>query len=402
LTGARFALVATVSAVLLGLSASASAAGTSTSSGTVTSGHAGAYSAAHCFAHVVGVSSHDYYTAGCTGHDEPELDPVSSAPGSAQNITWRAALPADGSSPVSSVGPTFWFGGTVKDANPKKIGGQGFLELQFYPDSFTTGCTPDGGFQVKHEADVYTACSPVWTIAKRKRQIIEPAAFNGMLMDAAGSGPFVMHALDIVDVHIWAPSPNAAYREQVTDETSGATSSVLVLNSPGDGPLTPAFSTQEIGNALDWGAVWDTPMAFVYEIGHSDLYGQNPGRFCIPGQTFCGSFNYANWHNQQPIRILNVTFGDGSHPRNWAVVSDTGGKAEVLGHSFVGPTHCAKYGGAFCIYPWFSWDGHAFNYGVNYPSTVGRLGEANQFKQRATCPADGVFPGHTYCDDIVR
>jgi hypothetical protein len=395
-------LVATVSAVLLGLSASASAAGTSTSSGTVTSGHAGAYSAAHCFAHVVGVSSHDYYTAGCTGHDEPELDPVSSAPGSAQNITWRAALPADGSSPVSSVGPTFWFGGTVKDANPKKIGGQGFLELQFYPDSFTTGCTPDGGFQVKHEADVYTACSPVWTIAKRKRQIIEPAAFNGMLMDAAGSGPFVMHALDIVDVHIWAPSPNAAYREQVTDETSGATSSVLVLNSPGDGPLTPAFSTQEIGNALDWGAVWDTPMAFVYEIGHSDLYGQNPGRFCIPGQTFCGSFNYANWHNQQPIRILNVTFGDGSHPRNWAVVSDTGGKAEVLGHSFVGPTHCAKYGGAFCIYPWFSWDGHAFNYGVNYPSTVGRLGEANQFKQRATCPADGVFPGHTYCDDIVR
>ena len=40
------------------------------------------------------------------------------------------------------------------------------------------------------------------------------------------------------------------------------------------------------------------------------------------------------------------------------MVSDTGGKAEVLGHSFVGPTHCAKYGGPFCIYPWYSWDGH--------------------------------------------
>jgi hypothetical protein len=395
-------LVAAVSVVVLGLSASASAAGTHTSSGNVTSGSSGAYSATHCLAHVVGISSHNYYTAGCTGHDEPELDPVSSAAGSAQNITWRAALPADGSFPVSSVGPTFWFGGTVKDRNPNKIGGEGFLELQFYPDSFTTRCTPGGGFHVKHEADVYTACSPVWTIAKRKGQIIEPAAFNGMLRDAAGSGPFVMHALDIVDVHIWAPSPNAAFREQVKDETSGKTSSVLVLNSPGDGPLTPAFSTQEIGNALDWGAVWDTPMAFVYEIGHSDLYGQNPGRFCVPGQTFCGSFNYADWHNQQPIQILNVTFGDGSHPRDWAVVSDTGGKAEVLGHSFVGPTHCAKYGGAFCIYPWYSWDGYAFNFGVNYPSTVERLGEANQFKQRATCPADGVFPGHTYCDAIVR
>jgi len=46
--GARVALVATVSAVVLGLSASASAAGTSTSSGTVTSGSAGASSAAHC------------------------------------------------------------------------------------------------------------------------------------------------------------------------------------------------------------------------------------------------------------------------------------------------------------------------------------------------------------------
>ena len=33
------------------------------------------------------------YVAGCTGHDEPELDPVSSAPHSAQNLTWRFVLP---------------------------------------------------------------------------------------------------------------------------------------------------------------------------------------------------------------------------------------------------------------------------------------------------------------------
>ena len=71
-----------------------------------------------------------HYTAGCSGHDEPELDPVSSASRSAQNITWRVQLPADGTFPVSSVGPTFWFGGTVKDSNPHKIGQEGFLELQ--------------------------------------------------------------------------------------------------------------------------------------------------------------------------------------------------------------------------------------------------------------------------------
>jgi hypothetical protein len=89
-----------------------------------------------------------------------------------------------------------------------------------------------------HESDVYTACSPVWTIEQQGNNILEPAAFNGMLMNATGTGPFVMHALNIVDVHIWAPSPDAAYQEQVTDETSGQTSSVLVLDSPGDGPLT--------------------------------------------------------------------------------------------------------------------------------------------------------------------
>jgi hypothetical protein len=405
MTRMRFAMVAAVSAVVLGLSVTAAAAGTGTSSGTVTSGSAAASSAANCLAHVVGGLSedwYDYYTLGCTGHDEPELDPVSSAPGSAQNLTWHVALPADGTFPVSSVGPTFWFGGTVKDTNPKKIGGEGFLELQFYPDSFTTKCSSNGGFSVQHEPDVYTACSPVWTIAQQGNQIIEPAAFNGMLMDAAGKGPFVMHARDIVDVHIWAPSPDAAYQEQVTDETSGQTSSVLALVSPKDGPLTPEFDTNEIGNALDWGGVWDTPMSFVWKIGHSDLYGDHPGAFCVPGQTFCGSFNNDNWAGFQPIRIFDVTFGDGSHPQNWAVVSDTGGKAEVLGNSFVGPTDCTNYGGAYCIYPWFSSDGGALNYGVNYPDTVDNFGRANQFQQTPTCPEDGVFPGPTYCDRIIR
>ena len=401
----RCLLLAAVSAVVLGLSASADAAGTSAGSATVTSGSAGASTSA-CLAHVVGGQSedwYDYYTPGCTGHDEPELDPVSSAPGSARNITWRAVLPKDGAFPVSTVGPTFWFGGTVKDSNPQKIGGQGFLELQFYPDSFTTQCTPDGGFDVQQQPNVYTACSPVWTIQELPNgDIDEPAAFNGMLMNAGKTGPFVMHALDTVDVHIWAPSSTAAYQEQVTDETSGQTSSVLVLNSPTDGPLTPAFDKQQIGNALDWGGVWDTPMSFVYEIGHSDIYGDHPGDFCVPGQTFCGSFNFDNWAGQQPLRILNATFGDGSHPKNWAVVSDTGGKAEVLGDSFVGPTDCAKYGGPYCIYPWFSWDGAAFNYGVHYPNTVDRLGQENQFRKKPTCPEDGVFAGPTYCDTIIR
>jgi uncharacterized protein (UPF0548 family) len=252
-------------------------------------------------------------------------------------------------------------------------------------------------FSLVHAPNVYTACSPVWTLAKKGSQIAEPAAFNGMLTDAAGKAAFVMHALDIVDVHICAPGPSSPNEEQVTDETSGQTSSVLVLISPKDGPLTPEFSTQEIGNALDWGGVWDTPMAFVWEIGHSDLYGSTPGAFCVPGQTNCGSFNSANWAGFKPIRIFEVTFGDGSHQQHWAAVSDTGGKAEVLGNSFVGPTDCTAYGGPYCIYPWFSSDRGAINYGVGSSN----LGGVDQFAQTATCPSTGVFPDLTYCDTII-
>ncbi len=408
MVGLRFALVAAFGAVALGLSASAGSAGTSGGSGAVVSGSSGATTAG-CLSHIPGglddANLSEYYRSGCTGHDEPELDPVSSAPRSAENITWRGRLPADGTLPGSAVGPTFWFGGTVKDSNPPKIGGEGFLELQFCPDSFTKNCFSAGGFSVVHAPNVYTACSPVWTLAKRGQGISEPAAFNGMLTDATGKAPFVMHALDIVDVHIWAPSPGSAYQERVRDETRGTRSSTLVLISPKDGPLTPAFSTQEIGNALDWGGVWDTPMSFVWEIGHANLYGSHPLQFCIPGQTFCDSFNNDSWAGFTPIRIFDATFGDGSHQQHWAAVTDTGGIAEVLGNSFVGPTLCnGVYGGPYCIYPWFSSDsGGALNYGVDYPNTANDYGQANQFDQNASdCPDDGVFSGGTYCDTILK
>jgi hypothetical protein len=403
MNGVRFAVLAAVSAFVLALGASAGAAGTG--SGNVASGDGSSTSA--CLAHIPGGLGDDdaadlseYYTSVCTGHDEPELDPVSSAPGSAQDITWHVQLPADGAVPVSSVGPTFWFGGTVHDSNPVKLGLEGFLELQFYPDSFVKSCPSDGGFIVKHAPNIYTACSPVWTLTKKGKSIGEPAAFNGMLTDAGGKTAFVMNALDIVDVHIWAPAPGAAYQEQVTDETTGETSSVLVLNSQRDGPLTPQFSTNAIGNSLDWGGVYDTPMAFVWEIGHSDIYGDHPGAFCVPGQTFCGSFNADNWAGITPIRIFDVTFGDGSHQEHWATVSDTGGKAEVLGNSFVGPTDCTGYGGPFCIYPYFSSDGGAINYGGG-PNNLG--GGVDQFAQIQTCPAVSLFPDDpTYCDTVVQ
>ena len=126
--------------LMLGASGLAMAAAPATSA----SVHSGA---GDCIAHHPAVSG-EYqigYTGGCSGHDEPELDPVSSLPGSAQNLTWTAVLPKDGTVPVSAVGPTFWWGGTVTDPNPHSLFGQAFLEVQFYPDAIVNTCSSVAG-----------------------------------------------------------------------------------------------------------------------------------------------------------------------------------------------------------------------------------------------------------------
>ena len=338
------------------------------------------------------------YVAGCTGHDEPELDPVSNAPDSARNLTWRFVLPSDGTFPVSATGPTFWFGGTVTD--PKSLFGQAFLEVQFYPDALVHNCTPNGGYVVSYAPNTYTVCSPVWSIHATGQKPIfhEPAAFNAMLTAGSKHAPLVMHAGDTIDIHFHVVSQNEGWHIDVTDETTGA-SGTIVLNSA-DGPLLPAFDKQQIGNSLGWGLVNDTPNSFVWEIGHTSPFTSPASAYCIPGESICDSFDAVPWAGTSPIQIKSVTFGDGSQPTQWATVSDTGGKAEILGNSFVGPTDCSGYGGAFCIYPNYTLGSSGFHYGVGYPDEVNGLGGVDQFAQTEAC--DGPFgTNSTYCDTVV-
>ena len=333
------------------------------------------------------------YDAGCSGHDEPELDPVSRAPGSARDLTWTVVLPADGRTfPVSATGPTFWFGGTVTD--PNSLFGQAFVELQFYPDALVNNCTPNGGFNVAYAPDTYTACSPVWKLTRTGRPGVfhETAAFNAMLTDGTGpSNPLVMHAGDTVTVHWYVTPEQDGFHVTVTDLTSGG-SGTIVLNSKSDGPLMPAFDTQTIGNALAWGAVYDTPNSFVWEIGHTSPFTSPADQFCLPGQGFCFSYDAPAWADTSPVQIRSVTFGDGSTPKSWAAVSDFGGKAEVN-------AHCPAYGGPFCIYPWFTLGTTGFHYGVDFPDTVNDFGQADQFAQTALCPGP---LGPTYCATTLK
>jgi hypothetical protein len=349
-----------------------------------------------------------WYTSSCTGHDEPEIDPLSNKAGSAQNLTWTVVLPANepGTSEaqvgqVDAVGPTFWIGGTVSD--PNSVDGQAFLELQFYPNSVVTNCTSNGGYDVSYSANTYSACSPVWAVSLKGSR--EYAAFNAMLVDSATGGPLIMHAGDTITDHQFATSAKDGMHVTVTDLTTGH-SGTIVLDSAKDGPLLPAYSVQKIGNALGWGLVNDAPNALVWEIGHTGNYTTPAGQYCIPGSATkppCYSFDVPSWLTFSPLQIKGVTFGDGSTAKSWSTVTDTGGEAEVLGDSFVGPTTCSGYGGPFCAYPWYAWNGslNAFTFGGDYPGTTNDFGQVAQFDQNENCasPADGA---PQYCSTILK
>jgi len=329
------------------------------------------------------------YTPGCTGHDEPELDPLSTLPGSARDLTWTAILPRDGSTAVSAVGPTFWFGGTVSD--PKSLFGQAFLEVQFYPDAVVSKCTQGGGFQYTYEKNAYTVCSPVWSVVGDQ----EPAAFNAMLTPAGSTRAMVMHGGDTVTIHYFGTLHGDGAHVVVSDLNTGQQGEIHLV-SPTDGPLNPAYDVQKIGNSLKWGIVHDAPNSFVWEIGHQSLFNEHPDKFCAPGNTLCDSYNAASWAGFRPLKILNVSFGDRGPATHWAVVSDYGGRAEVTDPRETGST-CDGYGGPYCIYPWFTRNGSgSFSYGVDYPSTKEDYGRVAQFAQFTAC--GGPFgKDSTYC-----
>jgi hypothetical protein len=338
-----------------------------------------------------------WYTASCTGHDEPEIDPLSNRAGSAQDLTWTVVLPTNGSlQQVDSVGPTFWIGGTVSD--PHSLFGQAFLELQFYPNSITTGCTAGGGYNVTFSPNDYTVCSPVWEVSQRGNS--ESAAFNAMLTDSSTGGALVMHAGDTITDHQYITAARDGMHITVTDVTTGR-AGTIILNSKIDGPLMPAFSVQKLGNALGWGSVNDAPNSLVWEIGHTGNFTTPAGKYCLPGSATkppCYSYDVPTWLKFQPLQIKGVTFGDGSSAQSWSAVSDFGGKAEV--NQDCG---AANYGTPFCTYPWYAFNSadSAFTYGGDYAGTSKDFGQALQFQQQENCvsPA-GPFP--QYCSTVLH
>ncbi len=389
--------LATASALVIGTAGGSVAVALPASASLGAAGHEAAAASAPGQSGGVCIGRHPnasavWYTGACSGHDEPELDPVSSLPGSARDLTWTAILPTDGAVPVSAVGPTFWWGGAVTDPNPHSLFGQAFLELQFYPDSIVNTCSSDGGFNVTQAPNKFSVCSPVWQVSTQSGA--ENAAFNAELYDGSSHSPLVMNGGDTIRVHFFVASPSQGWNITVTDLTTGH-SGTIVLNSK-YGPLLPLFSAQQIGNALGWGLVNDTPNSFVWEIGHTSDFTTPAARFCLPGDTSCDSYDTAHWLGFSPLKILSVTFADGSAPTGWAVVSDLGGTAEVN-------ASCPSYGGPFCTYPWYALNsgGKSFTYGADYPGTKFDYGQGSQFATTPLC--GGPFgPDSTFCDTVLK
>jgi hypothetical protein len=203
-----------------------------------------------------------------------------------------------------------------------------------------------------------------------------------------------MNADDTIRIHFFVSSPSQGWNISVADMTTGQ-SGTIVLNSK-YGPLLPAFSAQQIGNALGWGLVDDTPNSFVWEIGHTSDFSTPAGQFCTAGQTSCDSYDTAHWLGFTQLKITSVTFADGSTAKQWAVVSDLGGTAEVN-------QTCTSYGSPFCTYPWYAFSGtdSAFTYGADYPGTAFDYGRGAQFATTPLC--GGPFgPDSTFCDTVLR
>jgi hypothetical protein len=208
-----------------------------------------------------------------------------------------------------------------------------------------------------------------------------------------------MHAGDTITDHQYVTPAADGMHITIADLTTGH-SGTIILNSS-DGPLMPAFDTQQIGNALGWGLVHDTPNSLVWEIGHTSPYATKDSQFCLPGSATnppCYSYDVPTWLKFQPLQIKDVTFGDGSRPQNWAAVSDFGGKAEV-------DQNCgaANYGNRFCTYPFFAFQGatSAYTYGGDYPGTTNDFNGVLQFAQTLGCPSPSG-PNTTYCDTILQ
>ncbi len=339
------------------------------------------------------------YSSACYGHDEPGIQFYSNLPGSGGNVTWNVTLPVDRSATQNQTDLyiAIWFGMTLRD--PAGWMNQCFLELQFYPDQSYYNPSPtiptltvNGqwiGFAVAWQIDLANGAEdPCFA---------EPLFLNGI------PGPAYLNMTEgdqIVVQMTGYPASPIGEQIAVHDLTNGE-SSYVTLNTPGIGPLDPAYSTNSWPAGLQWTPGGEYPVVFAFEGGHSwnPAVNTNPYGGCNPGTpglpaTPCGTYDPGSWANDtlSPWQIQTPTFFNAQttqKPVQVAFTQDFGGISmiDTLTNACLG-----NEGGAWCSYPWYSYScsANAFEFGAtDYPTTTTDFGKyaeyatLNQFQTQA-------------------
>jgi hypothetical protein len=391
--------------------------------------HDESYGSTHCFG-LIPYSGANSYQQDCYGHDEPAIDPISSVPGSAQDITWTIKLPRSSAQrSLLDMGPTFWIGATLND--PSSLANSVFSELQFYPDSsllpqsgndINTACESDG-FNVNPDPGTWSICDFSWGLYPNQG-FAETAAYVSVV-DRTGhpDQALYLHSGDRIRVHIFNSGDAYNDAEQViTDLTTGQSGSLIMYSNAttgagssqnpgvGDGPLSLPDSTNTTDNAMPWGVVDGTPFAFSWEIGHSNIYTHATQGECVPGQWDCYSYDTSNngWGATSPLEIQSVTFNVGGNtvqPSSWATNDSQGGAAED--NQWCGSFNTP--GTHKCSFPYYTYSPseHAILFGTTNPGTPSQYtyGQAPaEYAQTATCtgPLTTEFNFLYYCSNTLN
>jgi hypothetical protein len=329
--------------------------------------------------------------ASCVGHDEPSLSFYSNVPGSGGNISWNGTLPED-ASPTQNQSDLYaaaWFGLVVAD--PSSWLGQCYVEIQLYPDFnwSNPGTSTNGewsgaavGWQIDPTTGTVDTC------------YYSPLYLHGVSSD----GYFEMAQGDSFQLRLlgWAGNPHGE-RAWLNDSTSGAASQVTLFNATGNFPLDPAYSANDVQNALLWTTGGELPASFAFEIGR----GGNPGGVtnssfggCSPGAKAsspvdpsvpCPSYNPLSWVNDTltPWTVRVPSFparGGGTGAVQFGVSSTVGGAAAIP--TLSNGTCGNRIGSTDCTYPWFSYSCSApgFTFGAtDFASTSNDFGEWDQY-----------------------
>lgn len=347
-------------------------------------------------------------STGPIGPADPVMEFYSTQNGSGGNVTWDVTLPVDrnATSNQSDLYEAVEFAMTV--TAPSAWMDECFLQLQLYPDaSWSSAKTDNGnwiglviGWQIVAATGAEAPC------------FYDPLYLNGN----PSSEFFNMTQGDRLNVTMsgW-PGNRTGELLTVKDLTNGNQSYVIAFNSTGGYPLDPAYSSNDVLDALQWGTGGDYPVLFGILTGRGGINNpsipsNNSYGGCSPGlppigATPCPSYNPGSWINDtlHPWQIGLPTFFNATNrsgpPAQVAFSQAYGGLDEVS--ALAGSACVGRLGSAYCSYPWFSYSCNlgAFEFGAtDFPGVSEDFGKFDQYAQTIQYNAAhlGFYPASTY------